>query len=58
MMGASDSNPAQNEGQHQDKTQVWRLRGLNLQADDSAPAAAQSHHALSKSLARSCYDRK
>ncbi|WP_203370888.1 MULTISPECIES: hypothetical protein, partial [Enterobacteriaceae] len=42
------------EGQHQDSTPVWRLRGLNLQADNSAPAAAQSHHALIKSLARSC----
>ncbi|WP_213082599.1 hypothetical protein, partial [Escherichia coli] len=46
------------EGQHQDKTQVWRLRGLNSQADDRAAAAAQSHHALIKSPARYCKDRK
>ena len=40
------------EGHYQDWTPVWRLRGLNLQADDSAPAAAQSHHVLIKSPAR------
>ncbi|WP_049963716.1 hypothetical protein, partial [Salmonella enterica] len=40
------------EGQHEDRTPVWRLRGLNLQAADSAPASAQSHHALIKSPAR------
>ncbi len=37
---------------------MWRLRGLNLTADDSAPASAQSHHALIKSHARYCKDRK
>jgi hypothetical protein len=46
------------ETQLQEATPVWRLRGLNLQVDDSAPAAAQSHHALIKSLARPCYGRK
>ncbi|WP_213060263.1 hypothetical protein, partial [Escherichia coli] len=29
------------EGQHEDRTPVWRLRELNMQAADSAPAPAQ-----------------
>ena len=37
---------------------MWRLRGLNLPAADSVLAAAQSHHALIKSPARYCKDRK
>ncbi len=51
MMGASDSNPAQNGRPASGQNPSLAIKGLNLQADDSAPAAAQSHHALSKSLA-------
>ncbi len=58
MMGASDSNPAQNGRPASGQNPSLAIKGLNLQADDSAPAAAQSHHALSKSLAGLCYDRK
>ncbi|MCV5654879.1 hypothetical protein OFN54_26445, partial [Escherichia coli] len=46
------------EGLHEDRTPVWRLRGLNLPAADSVLAAAQSHHALIKSPAWPCDDQK
>ncbi len=51
-MGAELATSPRNETQLKEATPVWRLRGLNLQADDSAPAAAQSHHVLIKSPAR------
>ncbi|KHS51477.1 hypothetical protein RN38_00665 [Hafnia paralvei] len=53
-----NQSPPRTEGQHQNRIPVWRLRVLNLQAADSAPVAAQSHHALIESPARKCDDRK
>ena len=57
-MRAELTTSPRTETQLQEATTVWRLRGLNLPADNSAPAAAQSHHALIKSPARYCIDRK
>nr|AQZ20897.1 hypothetical protein pGD80-2_00254 [Escherichia coli] len=53
-MGASVSNRAQDGRTLSGLNPSVAIKGLNLQADNSAPAAAQSHHALIKSLARSC----
>ncbi len=44
-MGAELATSPRNETQLKEATPVWRLRGLNLPAADSVPAAAQSHHA-------------
>ena len=57
-MGAELATSPRTETQLLEATPVWRLRGLNLPAADSVPAAAQSHHALIKSPARYCNDQK
>ncbi len=50
-MGASVSNRARDGRTLSGLNPSVAIKGLNLQADNSAPAAAQSHHALIKSLA-------